>query len=52
MESEEAEKRERMHTEGRRYSGHRVGHKVKKGVCWQKGLKYISNGKKLVERKT
>lgn len=39
-------------TEGRRHSGHVVWHEVKKGVCWQKGLKQISNGNRLVERKT
>lgn len=50
MESEEVEKKEWIHIQGRRYSGHRVGHEVKRGVCGQKGLKYISNIMRLEEK--
>lgn len=41
-----------MQTEGRRHSGHRIGHEVKTGICRQRGLKYISHGKRVVERTT
>ena len=41
-----------MQTEGRRHSGHRIGHEVKTRVYRQRGLKYTPNGKRLVKRKT